>query len=349
MRAAVVLALLAGCASPLPRNPAALDDDFLPADSRWRGGDAVYSVPLGRDRILWLFGDSFIAAPGVSARAGSRMVRNSLAITRAGGKPEYFWRDEGGRPADAFKPAAGEGWLWPLSGQRLGPKLHLFMFQMIAKGEGAFGFAFLKSVLLIVDNPDDPPASWRTQQLEIPHTRRTPEGDTFFGGASVLHEGQLYVYGVRESRARGKGILLARVDPAAITEFDSWRFFDGKGWDTHLPAAQELYGGGSIEMSVSPCKGGFVSVYTNHGMSPEIVVRRSERPAGPWSDPVVVHRCVEPQWSKTYFCYAAKGHPELDPDAGSLIVSYACNSMSFPEAVRDLRIYRPRFLRIPLE
>ena len=113
--------------------------------------------------------------------------------------------------------------------------------------------------------------------------------------------------------------------------------------------AKELYFGGSIEMSVSPFKDGFVSVYTKLGMSPEIVVRRAARPEGPWSEPVVVYRCPESDWSKNYFCYAAKAHPEVAAGDHELIVTYACNSTSFPDLFRDLRIYRPRFVRIALE
>jgi hypothetical protein len=358
MRVAPVLALLAGCAAadtPEQWTSRALPDrdaQFLQESSLWRGGDAVYSVPLSSDRILWLFGDTFIAAPGGTGRKGSRMVRNTLAIQSPPGDPQYFWRTESGQPADTFKPASGDGWLWPLSGVRVGPKLHLFMFQMVSKGEGAFGFAFSKSVLVTVDNPDEDPAAWKIQQTTIPHTTYSPRGDTFFGGASVLRDGTLYVFGIRENRSRGvdgKGVIVAKVDAASIGDFASWRFFSGGDWVTDLESARELYFGASIEMSVTPFKDGFVSLYTRLGMSPEIVVRRAAKPEGPWSDPIVVHRCPEPEWNKTYFCYAAKAHPELAAGDNELIVSYACNSTSFGEVFRDLRIYRPRFVRIALE
>ncbi|MEA2698994.1 MAG: hypothetical protein QOI66_3265, partial [Myxococcales bacterium] len=36
-------------------------DALFRRDPRWLGGDAAFSVALGGDRILWLFGDSFIA------------------------------------------------------------------------------------------------------------------------------------------------------------------------------------------------------------------------------------------------------------------------------------------------
>jgi hypothetical protein len=358
MRVVLVLALSAGCAAvdaPERWTSRALPDcdaAFLPQKSLWRGGDAAYSVPLSHDRVLWLFGDTFIAAPGGVGRPGSRMVRNTLAIQKLPEGPQHYWRTEAGQPADAFKPAAGDGWLWPLSGVRVGPILHLFMFQMVAKDGGAFGFAFSKSVLLTVDNPDEEPASWRTRQLDIPHSLSSAKATIFFGGASVVHDGTLFIYGVRELRnggPGGKSILAARVDALAIDDFSAWRFFSGADWSPDSQASKELYSGGSIEMSVSPFKDGFAAVYTRVGMSPEILVRRAPKPEGPWGDPVVVFRCPETEWNKTYFCYAAKAHPELASGHRELLVSYACNSTNFGDAVRDLRIYRPRFVRIALE
>ncbi len=348
MRIALLAAALAGCASP-PPSVSELDDLFSPETSLWRGADAAYSVPLSPGRILWLFGDTFVASPGIQGRAGTTMVRNSLAIQTLPGGPRYFWRTEKGRPADAFTPDFGEGWLWPLSGVRVGPTLYLFMMQMIAKGDGAFGFAFLKSVLVIVDNPDDDPGAWTIHQKVIPHVLRSPDGDLFFGGASVLNEGLLYIYGVQESREKGKGIVVAAVDPASIAEFHRWTFFNGKAWDANPKFSRALFHGASVEMSVSPIPGGFAAVYTDQGMSPEIHLRRSRNPVGPWSAPELLHRCVEPQWSKNYFCYAAKAHPELAASDRELILTYACNSMSFPEVVKDLRIYRPRFVRVALD
>jgi hypothetical protein len=283
------------------------------------------------------------------------MVRNTLAIQTLPGAPKYFWRTEKGQPADAFKPDLGEGWLWPLSGVRIGTRLYLFMMQMIANGEGAFGFAFLKSVLVIVDNPDDDPAAWALQQKVIPHVRRSPDGDLFFGGACVLHEGTLYIYGVRENPGKGKGIVVAKVDATSISDFGSWAFFNGKVFDHEAKLgrdasfAQPVFSDGSVEMSVTPIPGGFAAVYTSQGMSREIVLRRAPHPWGHWSAPEVIHRCVEPLWSKNYFCYAAKAHPELAASERELVVTYACNSMSFPEVVNDLRIYRPRFVRVPLD
>jgi hypothetical protein len=83
-------------------------------------------------------------------------------------------------------------------------------------------------------------------------------------------------------------------------------------------------------------------------MSAKIIMRTAERPEGPWSDPEIIYRAPEPSWDKTYFCYAAKGHPELSaPD--ELLVSYVCNSTDFAKMAGDARIYKPRFIRLKFD
>ncbi len=341
MKRVLVGWILAGCApvppaswrvEPSPR----LDERFFPAGSPWRGGDAVYSIPLAPGRTLWLFGDSFIARPGVSARQGSKMIRNSLAIETPQGGLDYFWRNEDGHPADAIpSPSPGE-WLWPLSGLRIGPRLHLFLYRMRAKGEGAFGFETVATLLGTVDNPDDPPGAWRFGLKDVPHS---------FGTASVRAGGYAYLYGVEP----GRSARVSRVAEARLEDVAAWRFWNGASWTEHPADAAALFPSAPTEMSVSPFGDGYAAVTSAPLLSPEIQIRRAPRPEGPWSDPVKVYTCPEPGWKKGYFCYAAKAHPELDPTGRSLVISYACNSFSFADAVGDLRIYRPRFVVATLD
>src|SRR5215467_7748298 len=37
-------------------------DCIFRSDPRWLGADAAFSVDLGQGRVLWLFGDSFVAS-----------------------------------------------------------------------------------------------------------------------------------------------------------------------------------------------------------------------------------------------------------------------------------------------
>lgn len=340
---AALLLLLAGCAAPLrgewkatPRPE--LDERFFPAGSPWRGGDAIISVPLSSDRILWLFGDSFIAKPGIAVREGSRMIRNSLAIETVGGPLEYYWRTENGMPSDALPCDVKGEWLWPLSGLRIGGKLHLFLYRMKAKGEGAFGFAETASLLATISNPDEPPGRWIMSSREMPAT---------FGTASLRHRGFAYLYGLRKDRSA----VLARVPEAELGETAAWRYWAGDRWSASAGDAVAVFQGAATEMSVSwsPAAGSFVAVTSAPLLSPDIHLLQAPAPEGPWSKPTLLYTCPEAAWKKGYFCYAAKGHPELDPSGRTLTISYACNALSFADAVHDLRIYRPRFLRAALE
>ena len=338
------IALLAACSgepSPRPDFPtpvswtvessARLDERFLPDGSPWRGGDAIYSVSLAPDRTLWLFGDSFIAKPGVAARAGSKMVRNSLAIDTGGRALDFYWGSDRGAPADALpSPWAGD-WLWPLSGLRVGPRLHLFLTRIRAKGGGAFGFETVSTHLATVPNPEDPPGLWRPEFKDVPPS---------LGTASVLRGGFAYLYGIEPDRKA----RVCRVEESRVDDPAAWTWWDGQGWSPKAAAAVPLFSGAATEMSVSPFQDGFAAVTSAPHLSPDIQVRTAPRPEGPWSLPVTVFTCPESGWKKGYFCYAAKAHPELDRGGRSLVISYACNSMSFADAVGDLRIYRPRFI-----
>ncbi len=83
-------------------------------------------------------------------------------------------------------------------------------------------------------------------------------------------------------------------------------------------------------------------------MSDKIMLRTAVSPEGPWSPPEVIYRTPETAWDKSYFCYAAKGHPELSGEK-DLLVSYVCNSTDFFKMAADARIYRPKFIRIEFD
>ncbi|MBW1688033.1 MAG: hypothetical protein JRS35_23595, partial [Deltaproteobacteria bacterium] len=75
---ACLAALLAACAG-LPgagSDPERCWPSF-PYRDGWLGGDAAYSIPLSRSETLWLFGDTFVGAPGQEDRQGAAFVHNS--------------------------------------------------------------------------------------------------------------------------------------------------------------------------------------------------------------------------------------------------------------------------------
>lgn len=337
----VLLLVLVGCASPpsAPFDADSWEARFRREGSPWRGADAVYSVPLSQERVLWLFGDTFITAPTAKGREGAVMIRNSLAVQELPGDPRFFWRTKEGKPADAFDCAVPGEWYWPLSGQRTGPVLRLFMMRLKAQGSGAFGFAVTANELFTIENPDAPPAEWTIRRKELPFRGFT------FGAASVVDDGKAYVFG---HRTGSTDVLVARVPEAALDDFDQWRFHGPHGWH-YTDLCMPVFKGGATEMSVSRIGGRFVAVHSGPFLSPEIQVRTALTPTGIWSEPRTVYRCPDAAWKKGYFCYAAKAHPELASVPNELVITYACNSQDFWDLFRDLRLYWPRFVRVRLD
>lgn len=79
----------------------------------------------------------------------------------------------------------------------------------------------------------------------------------------------------------------------------------------------------------------------------DVVLRRAERPEGPWSSPSVLHHPVESR-EKGVFVYSAKAHPALrfdDSASSPLWITYCTNHEDFFTQAARQDLYFPRFLR----
>ena len=329
---------------------------FQRADARWRGADGSYSVPLSSSNTLWLFGDTWITDPEARGREGGRVIRNSLALQAIDkdkpGEIEFFWREGDEGPKAPFLPPEGSGWLWPLSGERVGDSLYIFFGQFV-ENDSELGFETSGCWLFRVSNPDDAPGVWKARASRVPFFEHTRNGDLTFGVGCMAHEGFLYVYGVREDWTRGvegRSALVARTPVESLEEadFSEWRFFSGDVWVEEMYRAKALFDGAATEMSVSflPGRNRFLAVYSHCGLSEDVLARLARHPEGPWGGPMTLYRCPEVAWSDDYFCYAGKAHPELARGENEVIITYAVNSWSLEDHERDLRIYWPRFVRV---
>jgi hypothetical protein len=350
--------LLAAChlqprleVEPLPAYDSAFD-----RESGWVGGDGAYSTPLGPERILWLFGDTFVGRVEGGRRTGARLIANSLAVQQgrdpASAALEFFYGPgEGGSPAPIF-PAEGEwgerGWFWPYHAVRTPAGLFVFLLQVERTDPAsAFGFRVTGIWLARVADPDAPPAEWR------PDLRRVPwsDGHRLFGSCVLTEGGECYIYGTVDDPAAGsarKHAIVARVAAERLPNFEEWRFFTGDAWVPEAERARWICPDVAPEFSVSyqPGIGRYVMVHSAAGLAPEMVVRYADAPHGPWGEPVRFFRCPEAGWDERIFCYAAKGHPEIAPAASELIVSYVANATDLTLVEADARLYRPRFLRL---
>ena len=358
----LVLLVCCGSSPSAPKyavEPVPEYDELFHKEKGWTGADAAYSVALADDVTLWLCGDTWIGDVVGGRHKNATMVNNSIALQR-GKDPstasvKFFWRTtEEGKPAAFIKPADGVGWFWIFDGIVADEQLYLFLMQIVKTGQkGVFGFKQVGTWLAEINNPHDDPLAWRFKQYEVPWGRYSKNGNLFFGSALMNDRDFVYIYGASEDWRKGmsgRSMIVARVAPDKMADFEHWRFFKDGNWQADVNGVSELFNGTATEYSASyhPVMKKYVTVYTENGMSRNIMMRLAPTPVGPWSPARRVYRCPEADWHKTYFCYAAKAHPEIS-ERGELMVTYVCNSMDFWQMAKDARIYRPRFLRIKLD
>lgn len=237
-----------------------------------------------------------------------KMIRNSIAVQR--GDAVDFGTTE------HFKPPDGKGWMWPWAAFTLRGRVYVFVNQFEEAGRSdVWNFKYVRTWLASADPAD----------LKFDYT---PAPDNT-GVAAVVDGQTVWVFGTIEKHPDRAWV---------VRKFEHGRFSD---------PSEPLFWGAGAEGSVSKHAGRFIALYTELGMSDKIMMRTAPQPDGPWSDAKVVYTCPEAAWDPTYFCYAAKAHPELFPP-GDLLVTYAVNSTDFGKMARDRRIYRPRFVKIDI-
>ena len=346
---------LAGChlqprldVAPLPAWDAAFD-----RSSGWVGGDGAYSTALGRDRTLWLFGDTFVGRVEGGRRVASRLIANSLAVQRderpSPGFLEFFYRTDGGSlPQPAFTPPTGTPGSGP--GTPCGPPRGSSSSCCRSSAPtrpppSASACSPCRS--RASRTPMPPPAAWRAELRPVPWT----SGQRLLGSSVLTVGGVCYIYGTIDDPVAGPGrrqAIVARVAAERLWDFAEWRFFAGGGWVAEAGRAVPVCADAAPEFSVSYQAGigRYVMVHSAAGLSPEMVVRYAAAPEGPWSAPVRFFSCPEAAWDPRVFCYAAKGHPEVEPSPDALTVTYVANATELALVEADARLYRPRFLRL---
>lgn len=324
-------------------------DQMFQRTNGWAGADVAYSVPLGADKTLWLFGDTFVGQVQNGRRISVKMIHSSIAIQHFGQKPQfYFPVDRKGRPRSFIKSPGPRTYFWLSDGVRTKHNLCLFMQQVNWINNSAWGFKCVGSWLAIVKNPDAAPALWKisTRRLSI---ARLPNGQDVVLGSELLQTGgEIYIYGYsnRSNSTAVKDQILARAPENGIDSPETWEFYSDGAWTKNFSNATPLFPDAGAEGSVSwqPFLKKFVFVYSD-GISGGIVMRVAETPQGPWSQPTKLYQCPDTKISPHVFCYAAKGHPELS-NRDQLLISYAANSDSLSEVLNDSRLYWPRFIRV---
>jgi len=318
----------------------------------WLGADVAYSIPLGTDKTLWIFGDTFVGRIRDGKRTAAKMIHSSIAIQRLGEEPQFYYPvDKKREPQSFIKSLGPKTYFWLSDGARTERGLYLFMQQVQWLNDTTWGFQCVRTWLVSVKNPDASPAFWKISRQELPFSRFPNGLDVLLGFETLKSGNYAYIYGYssRTNSSGARNLVLARAPESDLGNPMTWEFYSDRTWTKDFNKMTTLFSGAGAEGSVSwqPFLQKYIFIYSD-GIWGTILMRTADAPEGHWSAPIKIYQCPDMKFSPHVFCYAAKGHPELSA-TNELLISYAANSESLSDVMNDTRLYRPRFIRVTFE
>jgi hypothetical protein len=267
-----------------------LEAIFHCGEQGYRGADADLSIPLGRGKSLWIFGDTLV---GQRESLPLEMPRNSIGILRTNRDGErafkFFWKTDKGKAKAFFADPRPGQWLWPGTMCLVEGKLYLFLrrFQTCnAIRSEAFRFRFVGLYELRVENPQDDPFDWEIQPLGAPKLARSI---LWHSGCIAAPDGFLYLWGGRRG-IRGNGTMMARCPLEDLKRPESirWEYYThdlkGAGWSFQPRSLRPIFPGWASEMSLFYLKKKkvYVTIYGHHREN-SIGVQLARSMEGPWT------------------------------------------------------------------
>ncbi|MEO6148935.1 MAG: DUF4185 domain-containing protein, partial [Mucilaginibacter sp.] len=277
---------------------------------------------------------------------------------------KFQWQtNEAGKPGSFFvpnTPKAQKGDFYWLGDGFVNKELnttYIFGYRVNMTGKGVFDFAVTGDALIALSQGSKPPFKDQ-RQMDTPFFIPA-EGAAHVGyfGAGILAnttsakapnpDGYVYVYGIK---GREKQVLAARVLPQDFEKFDTWRFWDGKGWNADMKTAAPIADHASDELSVTPLTDGrYIMVFQMDGIGSTIGLRVGRSPAGPFGPIIKVWDCKPVLLEKGFYPYNAKAHPALSKQ-GELLISFNVNSFDWNTDIqKHPNLYHPRFIRLKFD
>ncbi len=325
----------------------------------WTAGDATLSVPLPDGRIIWLFGDSYLADVDTSTNTLPCLfqVRNCMLVqdtTNPEQLTTYIDGTQSGVLRSTFKLAPDDpSILWP-----------------------GHGFTYLDTVFIFLDkigpnmeNNGVYLAKMILPGLEILGIYPLPEQNNILPGRAVMTDsttGYRYIYGNKLNWIVWEPYV-ARI-PSDGNPLLDYEYFNGTSW-----VADPLQ---AVKIMNDPVSPGFSvfsydkkyylltqeNGYLNCGLGRDIYLYESELPWGPFENKKTIYT-IEDQFNGNYLLtYNAQAHPSFTDHSG-LLVSYNLNDWTdtispyvCPAQCLDVwhdrldaDTYRPKFIRYLME
>jgi hypothetical protein len=323
------------------------NDYFMPRGEGFTGGDGTYSVVLPDGQVIWIFGDTFlgnVTEDWKRVKTDPQYIRNCFVTISKDGDLNTLHQGEPFEFKSMMIPpevnnsnstlSEHEVWYWPGDAMVENNQLKVFVSWFFQEEEDMWGFKFLGTELIEFSLPD----------LEIKNIVRFDKLDEIHFGHSVCRTTDYtYIYGLKEHVP-----YLARVTSGDVNK--EWEFHGEFGWvkDARLaiPILTEFRG--SEQFSVFQWHDQYIMIMQEGDLGKGIYSFTAKLPEGPWGNKQLLYETPIPLDNPNQWTYNALAHPQYMED-NMLLISYNTNSMEMHDHYEDALIYRPRFIRVPME
>jgi len=341
---------------PLPAHKDAEFTEIFRQTNGWNAGDGAISVALSDERILWLFGDSYVDQfdPATGTVPCLFSARNAALVqSMADPKHPQTLRNTNTDGKTFFKPPDSQKdkpWpcFWPGAGFQSGDIIYVYEMEMDqTPSGGTFGFKNIGQSFAKLSFPS----------LTIRGYTRLPDmnGINFWCGfINEKKSGLTYAFGNKQTKLTSD-VYVARF-PTKNPE-GTWLFWDGKKWSTNAGHAAIVGQGASYSVGVSKVGERFVllssafSVACDQGR--DIYMSVADRPTGPFSTRKKIFAVADTVQGHFPFFYSVFAHSEFINAKQELLITYSINGYEpcVPNCVNGRMnpdYYRPRAIRLPL-
>lgn len=295
-----------------------------------QGRDGGPSGVVG-DKILWTFGDTFLARPNAQGMSG---LSNSAALAPLTApfsitSTQSATLDSVGEPLPVlpynqeeldYNRARGNKGddryaLWPSSVVGLKDGTGLIFYQKLVVKPGNFnvnavgvGTALIRPGTTVAVR--DPGLLFTSPETLFQETPVTGEGNN------------IYLYRCDQSSFLDIWCKVARAPLDKTRDRTAYRFWNGRDWVEDIKQGTSVTGGTTTGFSVSwnQYLNSYLAMYLAP-LSQTVYMRTAPQPQGPWSAPMEAFKTLPP--GKGSVNYVLTQHPEIAKDGGrTLYVSY---------------------------
>ena len=307
----------------------------------WTGGDGAHSVRLPNGDVVWMFGDTFAGEvtptnpPRRDGAANRTMSHNSYVIERNG---RYVQTRLTPIPAQQLLPGEPASLIWPRDGTVEGGKLKVLVGSATnGSRQGAF-VATLSLPGLVLEGVQSTPSSNSTTRIGW--------------GINVYEDGNFtYIYGTYQDFFLQFDMYVARAPAGNIR--GTWQYFNSSTGSWSSDEAQATRIGHVMEGAVTSYGTNryvMVGKDGNGGIAARAIVAcPATTPYGPFTNGCAeLYRPPEqgdpgnPEFETTYATHLH--HHDITGDG--ILLGYSHGPGAPADIHTDVRIYRPKFIRI---